>query len=104
MMTARISRRDLIKTMGGAAAAAALGRGAFADTSQPRAQEEVDTLIVGSGFGGAVAARRLTEAGIATVMVERGRRWDVASTQDSFSPLLNPDGRSAWLSDFAILG
>lgn len=103
-MTARISRRDLIKTMGGAAAAAALGRGAFADTSQPRAQEEVDTLIVGSGFGGAVAARRLTEAGIATVMVERGRRWDVASTQDSFSPLLNPDGRSAWLSDFAILG
>jgi len=61
-------------------------------------------MIVGSGFGGAVAALRLADHGIRTVLVERGRRWPVTATQDTFASLQAPDGRSAWLSDVAVLG
>ena len=39
-----------------------------------------DTVIVGSGFGGAVAACRLASAGQRVLVLERGRRW----TPDKF--------------------
>jgi cholesterol oxidase len=35
-----------------------------------------DTIIIGSGFGGAVTALRLAEAGMRVLVLERGRRWD----------------------------
>ncbi|MGH7818406.1 MAG: GMC oxidoreductase, partial [Candidatus Binatia bacterium] len=35
-----------------------------------------DAVIVGSGFGGAVTACRLAEAGYGVLVLERGRRWD----------------------------
>lgn len=37
--------------------------------------ENVDAVVVGSGFGGAVAAFRLAEAGLSTVVLERGRSY-----------------------------
>lgn len=36
---------------------------------------DVDWLVVGSGFGGSVAAMRLTEKGYRVAVVERGRRY-----------------------------
>lgn len=66
--------------------------------------EPVDVLIIGSGFGGAVTALRLAQAGISSVMLERGKRWPLTPAQDTFSSLTSPDGRSAWLSDVALLG
>lgn len=55
-------------------------------------------IVIGSGFGGAVSALRLGEAGVETIVLERGRRWDIKPTNDTFCENLSPDGRSAWLS------
>jgi cholesterol oxidase len=37
-----------------------------------------DAIIVGSGFGGAILACRLAEAGKRALVLERGRRWGPA--------------------------
>jgi cholesterol oxidase len=39
---------------------------------------QFDTVVIGSGFGGAVTACRLQEKGSRVLVLERGRRWDVA--------------------------
>ena len=38
---------------------------------------DFDVVIIGSGFGGAICAARLAEAGYRAVVLERGRRWKV---------------------------
>jgi len=70
-----ISRRSLIKTGLGLGAAAAYSpvsqAGLFIRTRRSRQK----AVIIGSGFGGSVAALRLAEAGIPTMLLERGRHW-----------------------------
>ncbi len=65
--------------------------------------EHVEAIVIGSGFGGAVASLRLGEAGIETIVLERGRRWDITGSGDTFCTNEQLDGRSTWLSPVTVL-
>lgn len=41
----------------------------------PDSHLDFDTIVIGSGFGGAVSACRLAQAGLKVLVLERGRRW-----------------------------
>nr|WP_256871900.1 hypothetical protein [Nostoc sp. TCL26-01] len=85
-----------------AAAAASVGVSALR-TSAAGVDEYVEAIVIGSGFGGAVASLRLGQAGIETVVLERGRRWQITDAGNTFSTTDNPDSRAAWLSSTTVL-
>jgi cholesterol oxidase len=96
-----VSRRSLLK--GGAAAAVVgaaggpLARATAAGAALAHG-DHVPALVIGSGYGGAVAALRLTQAGIATSVVEMGRAWNTPGSDGKvFCSMLSPDERSYWL-------
>ena len=55
-------------------------------------------LVIGSGFGGSIAAYRLSQKGIDTVVLERGRRWETSKENDVFASTRHLDGRANWLN------
>jgi len=78
------------------ASAGVLGLGA---RDRERHTDFVPAIVIGSGFGGAVAALRLGQAGIDTVVIERGRRWPTRPDGNTFATFEQPDGRAYWLRD-----
>ncbi|MFC3963995.1 GMC oxidoreductase [Nocardia jiangsuensis] len=62
----------------------------------PDAPEHSEALVIGSGFGAAVTALRLAEAGVATTVLERGSRWPNDPKREIFTGDDLPDGRGFW--------
>ena len=95
-----ISRRRFAKN----SLAAAVSLGILpARASAANAPKSVEAVVIGSGFGGAVASLRLGMRGMETVVLERGRRWHITDAGDTFCTKESPDGRSTWLSNTTIL-
>ncbi len=46
-----------------------------ASTASSSTDFDIDVAIIGSGFGGSVAALRLTEKGYRVLVIEKGKRW-----------------------------
>lgn len=104
-----VRRRTLFKVAaagaGAAVASGALGRfGALAAYGEVPALAGKTAIVVGSGFSGAVAALRLGQAGVHTTVLERGRRWEVKPSGDTFCTIKSPDWRCAWFNDRPPLG
>jgi cholesterol oxidase len=60
----------------------------------------VQALIVGTGYGAAVTALRLTEAGYSVTMLEAGRLWDTPGSDGTiFCKPFMPDGRAMWFQN-----
>ncbi len=66
----------------------------FAPLPDPPAHTEA--LVIGSGFGGSVAALRLAQAGIQTAVLERGSKWPNDPHREIFTGDDLPDGRGFW--------
>ncbi|MFC7733342.1 GMC oxidoreductase [Actinomadura keratinilytica] len=62
--------------------------------------EHVDTVVVGSGFGGSVAAYRMAEAGRSVVVLERGRAYPPGTFPRSPAEI----GRAFWDPEAGLYG
>jgi cholesterol oxidase len=98
-----VSRRRFLGASAGIVAGAALGAGFLEFGSPPAARSarsHYPAIVVGSGYGGGVSALRLGQAGIHTLILEKGRHWDTPDEDGRrFTRMLPADTRAAWFSD-----
>ncbi|MEU7827661.1 GMC oxidoreductase [Nonomuraea sp. NPDC049129] len=97
-----VSRRGFIAGSVGALALAA--HPTAAQAAAPAAAgpigngAHVQALVIGTGYGGSVAALRLAQAGVDVHMIEMGMAWDTPGSDGKiFCSTLAPDNRSYWL-------
>ncbi|MFF6843350.1 GMC oxidoreductase [Streptomyces tanashiensis] len=103
----RVSRRRFLAGTGSVLGAAAL---AGTITTPARAEvpglnctpipdgSHVRALVIGTGYGGSVAALRLARAGVDVHMIEMGMAWDTPGPDGKiFANTTKPDYRSFWL-------
>ncbi|MFI9805174.1 GMC oxidoreductase [Streptomyces sp. NPDC052301] len=100
LMQRQLSRRQILGTIAlqTAATAGFLRVGLqSAQAAEPAAVDNAPAVVIGSGYGGAVAALRLGQAGIRTLVLEMGRLWNTAGGDGKvFCSTAAPDQRSMW--------
>lgn len=62
----------------------------------PPSRRHYSAIVIGSGFGGAIAALRLGQAGIDTLVLERGKRYSYSPTGTAFNSETRPGSESNW--------
>lgn len=100
-----VSRRGFMARTGFILGAAALAGHATAAQARTTAAasvigsgDHVPVLVIGTGYGGSVAALRLARAGVRVHLVEMGMAWDTPGADGKiFANTTKPDGRSYWL-------
>ncbi|MEU7069922.1 GMC oxidoreductase [Streptomyces narbonensis] len=103
----RVSRRSFLAGTGSVLGAAALV-GTIATPARAEvpglnctpipAGSHVRALVIGTGYGGSVAALRLARAGVDVHMIEMGMAWDTPGPDGKiFANTTTPDYRSFWL-------
>jgi cholesterol oxidase len=103
--SSKYSRRKFLQLSGAVGLLAALPLTSWPDealgaskSTIPSPSKHKKAIIIGSGFGGAITALRLSEQGIESMLIEKGRRWPIQPDGNTFSPYIYPDGRSTWLN------
>ena len=100
MSSPKITRRTFFGAVAlgaGSLGAAACGRSGLFGSAENT--PHYDAVVVGSGYGGGVTALRLGQAGMSTLIIEKGRHWDQPDADGNrFSKMLPPDNRSGWFS------
>lgn len=96
------SRRSFLRASAGVAVGA-LGAG-LVDfggwRNGPSDRDHYTAIVVGSGYGGGVSALRLGQAGIDTLILEKGRLWDKPDRDGKrFTRMLPADTRAGWFLD-----
>src|SRR5687768_13036327 len=95
-----VTRRRFLATAATAAAGAtvALAPRALAQTSKVRLTcEDRRLVVIGSGFGGGIAALRFAEARVPVLVLERGMWWPTGPNAETFPHGLHPDERVSWM-------
>ncbi|PSM45220.1 cholesterol oxidase [Streptomyces dioscori] len=100
-----VSRRRFITGTGSFLGSAALaGQLTPAHAATPAAAAVIEpgahvpALVIGTGYGGSVAALRLAQAGVDVHMIEMGMAWDTPGSDGKiFANTTSPDHRSYWL-------
>ncbi|QBO58491.1 GMC family oxidoreductase N-terminal domain-containing protein [Chryseobacterium salivictor] len=105
-----MNRKEFIQTSSlGIAAFFFLGSGSLFGKSENRLERkpgrpsetfEKEVVIIGTGYGGSVAALRLTEKNIPVTLLEMGLNWEKSGKK--FSPMINPGHSAAWLKTKTI--
>jgi cholesterol oxidase len=71
----------------------------------PLIREQSDVVVIGSGYGGAVVAKRLGEKGVSVLVLEMGKHWNAPGPDGKiFCGINAPDGRAMWFRDKLELG
>jgi cholesterol oxidase len=92
----------LYGTAAAAAGAVACTREQSAAGDHTPTRRHYAAIVVGSGYGGGVSALRLGQAGVETLILEKGRLWnDPDDDGKRFSRMLPPDNRAGWFTSVA---